>query len=81
MGYSVFYKINTDKDTDYYYDEDMKCLVAQLLSPTSKVETKEKDEAKRYWNQVSTTKYFLLQNHKEYLPVLINKGRIEIWTR
>jgi len=71
-GYSKRYTITKDENTDYYYDNESRCLVAELLHKDSKVFNfnEENEEEAVYWSKMSYNKYFFMKNHKEYVPVL-----------
>lgn len=71
-GYSKRYTISKDENTDYYYDNESRCLVAELLHKDSKVFNSDEsnEEEAVYWSKMSYNKYFFMKNHKEYVPVL-----------
>lgn len=81
-GYSKRYTILKDENTDYYYDNESRCLVAELLHKDSKVFNSDEsnEEEAVYWSKMSYNKYFFMKNHKEYVPVL-RGDTIEIYMR
>ena len=81
-GYHKRYTIQRDENTDYYYDNESNCLVAELLTKDSKVAIFDdaNEEEKVYWSKLEYNKYFFLKSHKEYVPVL-NGNQIDIYIR
>ena len=81
-GYYKRYSILKDENTDYYYDNDSNCLVAELLSKDSKVAIFDdsNEEEMVYWSKLEYNKYYFLKSHKEYIPVL-RGARIDIFVR
>lgn len=81
-GYYKRYSILKDENTDYYYDNDSNCLVAELLSKDSKVAIFDEstEEEMVYWSKLEYNKYYFLKSHKEYIPVL-RGDRIDIFVR
>ena len=80
MGYTSTYKIECKNDTiDYYYDSELKHLIAQVLNKDAQLE--ENEENIDRWKQLTYNKYQYLQSEIEYVPTTPINNQIQIFLK